>query len=228
MSTGIDSEEEKWGVLIDYRERPSELFRLVTQSGCFQARVRVLKAGDYVLDHRIVLERKTMADFAASVIDGRLFAQAAALGQLPQRPLVLIEGPKPSKMPRIHPNALKGALLSLLVSWRIPVIFSKSPADSLSILKMLALQSQVISPRRRTHRGRSPKFRSGGRLQEAVLASLPGIGHGLAARLLLRFGSVQEVVKAGLDELAEVPGCGSGRAQGIRAILDARYTISER
>jgi ERCC4-type nuclease len=122
---------------------------------------------------------------------------------------------------------LKGALLSLLVSWRIPVIFSKSPADSHSILKMLALQSQVISPHRRTHRGRSPKFRSRGRSQEAVLASLPGIGHRLAARLLLRFGSIHGVFQAGLDELAKVPGCGSKRARGIRAILDARYPISD-
>jgi Fanconi anemia group M protein len=215
-------------VLIDYRERSSELFRLVAGSDCFQVRVDVLEAGDYVLNDRVVLERKTLADFAASVIDGRLFAQAASLSRLPQLPLVLIEGPRSCRMPRVHPNALKGALLSLLVSWRIPVIFSRSPADSLSILKMLAVQSQVMSPRRRTHRGRSPKLRSGGSSQEAVLASLPGIGPRLAACLLLRFGSIHEVFQAGLDELAKVPGCGSKRAKGIREILDARYPNTDR
>ena len=38
-----------------------------------------LKLGDYQVDRRLLVERKTLRDFALSVLDGRLFSQAARL-----------------------------------------------------------------------------------------------------------------------------------------------------
>ena len=55
-------------------------------------------------------------DFAMSLADGRLFPQEAALARSPYRPIVLLEGPKPPKMPDLHPHALKGAMVSLVRS----------------------------------------------------------------------------------------------------------------
>ena len=36
-----------------------------------------LKLGDYNVDHRLLVERKTLLDFALSVLDGRLFSMQA-------------------------------------------------------------------------------------------------------------------------------------------------------
>ena len=42
----------------------------------------------------MLLERKTISDFVASLVDGRLFPQAARLAHSPYyRSLLLIEGP---------------------------------------------------------------------------------------------------------------------------------------
>jgi ERCC4-type nuclease len=48
---------------------------------------------------------------------------------------------------------------------------------------------------------------------------LPGIGRDIAVRLLEKFGSVEKVVTADEDELAEVEGIGKIKAKRIRAIL---------
>jgi len=56
-----------------------------------------LDVGDYYIDGGIVIERKTYADFAMSLTEGRLFPQAAALVRSPHRPVVLLDGPKPAK-----------------------------------------------------------------------------------------------------------------------------------
>jgi ERCC4-type nuclease len=36
-----------------------------------------------------------------------------AIKRRPHRPVVLLEGPRPLRMPQIHPHALKGAMASL-------------------------------------------------------------------------------------------------------------------
>lgn len=51
-----------------------------------------LKLGDYQVDDRLLVERKTLQDFALSVLDGRLFSQAARLAAS-DIPVALVEGP---------------------------------------------------------------------------------------------------------------------------------------
>ena len=41
--------------------------------------VRRLPVGDFLVEERFAVERKTLADFSCSVVDARLFKQAAAL-----------------------------------------------------------------------------------------------------------------------------------------------------
>jgi len=114
---------------------------LARKCGDFDVQMARLDAGDYIINGGVVVERKTYADFATSLADGRLFPQAAALARSPHRPVVLLEGPKPSRMPDVHPHALKGAIVSLAVMWRLPVLYARDPEDSLRVLRDLAHQS---------------------------------------------------------------------------------------
>lgn len=202
---------------VDARERKSKLLELILESDLFELKIEVLQVGDYILNDRVVVERKTCVDFVLSVIDGRLFAQAAALKSKPERSLILVEGPRPRVMPAVHPRALKGALLSLAVAWRLPVIFSRDPDDSLLCLQVLAEQSQAVRVRPIRRRG----FRIGSKDRQRlfVLEGLPGVGPALARSFLKHFGSVEKIVQASAKELAEVPGCGPGKAMEIRKIL---------
>ncbi len=53
---------------------------------------RRLAAGDFLVEDNFAVERKTLADFAASVIGGRLFKQATALAQGARRSVLILEG----------------------------------------------------------------------------------------------------------------------------------------
>ena len=106
----------------------------------FDVRIEHLAVGDYFIAGEILVERKTYADFAVSIADGRLFPQAAALARSPYRTVVLLEGPRPQQMPDVHPHALKGALVSLAMMWRLPVLIARDPEESLQILRTLAHQ----------------------------------------------------------------------------------------
>src|SRR3989454_4536790 len=123
---------------VDLSERNAAVLRLARECEDFDVQMVHLPIGDYFIDSGVVVERKTYADFATSLVDGRLFPQAAALARSPHRPVLLLEGPKPPRMPDVHPHALKGAIVSLAVTWRLPVIHARNPEDSLHILRCLA------------------------------------------------------------------------------------------
>ena len=76
---------------VDFSERHAALFDLARKSGAFDIRLEQLSIGDYFVDGGVILERKTYADFAMSLVDGRLFLQAAALARSPHRAVVLLE-----------------------------------------------------------------------------------------------------------------------------------------
>jgi ERCC4-type nuclease len=157
---------------VDYSERNAPLLELVRQSGVFDVQMVRLEIGDYLIDGGVIVERKTYADFGISLADGRLFRQVARLAYSPHRPVVLIEGPMPPRIPDVHPHALRGAIISIAVMWRLPVLHSRDPEDSLQILQLLANQaSQSDQPILRRY-DRKPKRLASRRLH--VLQGLPG------------------------------------------------------
>ena len=74
-------------LVVDYSERSAPLLALARQSDKFDVQMARLDAGDYLVEGGALIERKTYADFAASVADGRLFPQAARLARSPHRPV---------------------------------------------------------------------------------------------------------------------------------------------
>ena len=72
---------------VDHSEGRSALLVAVHASGEFDVRMGRLATGDYLIDDEVLVERKTVADFAASLVDGRLFPQAARLAQSHYRAL---------------------------------------------------------------------------------------------------------------------------------------------
>jgi DNA excision repair protein ERCC-4 len=106
--------DQRHRVQADHSERDAPLLELLRQADDFDVRMARLTVGDYLINDEVLIERKTLADFAASLVDGRLFPQAARLARDDHRSLMLIEGPPATSMPDVHPHAIQGAL----VSWR--------------------------------------------------------------------------------------------------------------
>ena len=206
-------------IIVDDRETPSGIADLLESPGNKVIRKRLIY-GDYLIDGKIVVERKTANDFIISVIDGRLFRQIRELKKIRMRVVLIIEGDPYRTNHAIDPNAVRGALISISVVWQVPVMFSSSTEDTAKQLQIVADQlkdSQNVVPLRCGYR---PKRLTNKQL--FILQGLPGVGAKLARRLLFHFKSVSGVFSASINEFTEVDGVGSVKAMQIRGVLDAR------
>ena len=174
-----------------------------------------LKVGDYRVERRVVVERKTAADFAASLIDGRLFRQAAALALAPERAVLVVEGRDQDwRDTGVRREALQGALITIGVFFGVAVLQSDGPEETARLLVYLGRQAQRAAQGGLPRPGYRPKGKRARQL--FLLQGLPGIGPERAARLLERFGSVQAIITASADELATVDGIGEKTAAKMR------------
>jgi excinuclease ABC subunit C len=64
------------------------------------------------------------------------------------------------------------------------------------------------------------------RISESVLDEFPGIGEARKQALLKKFGSVQRLRTATLEQIAEVPGFGGKAAEELKNFLAARSTLA--
>ena len=203
-------------IVIDDREVPSGLATAVSALWS-PTLVGRLPVADIEIGQRLLVERKTIADFAASLEDGRLFRQARALSRTSPRPLMILEGEDGFDLLGIPPNALRGVLLTLLVGYRIPILRTNSVTETAVSLAQLAGQEQKRIERLKTT-GRNE--RTAARTALDVLGTIPGIGDEKARRLIKGLGSLREVVTASEEELRRVPGVGPQTARQVRRTLD--------
>jgi Fanconi anemia group M protein len=214
-------------IWVDYREKPSGVIEELTRLGVPHD-IRELKVGDYVVDGRTFVERKTSADFVNSLTAGRLFPQVACLKKWGDRQLVILEG-APLRMIRgARPEVIRGTLVSLAVSWRLPVLFTESPEETAQILAAIQRQSARLGRPvlEKAFIGRKPTTPA--LRKRKILESLPQIGPALAGKLLGNFGSLEKIFQASKEDLSAVPGIGKARAEKIKDVLKenkGRYSI---
>jgi len=177
--------------------------------------VRRLPCGDFLVGEQFTVERKTLRDFASSIIDGRVFRQASAIGRNPRRGVLVLEGSS-ADLPAVgvQREALQGALIHLSVFRGLAVLRARDAAETARLLVYLGRQAQQFASGSLPRPGYRPKGKRARQL--FLLQGLPGVGPERAARLLERFGSVQAVTAASADELAEVDGFGETTATRIR------------
>jgi ERCC4-type nuclease len=179
-----------------------------------------LEAGDYQIERCVIVERKTAADFAASLIDGRLFQQATALASAPERAVLVLEGGEQDwRDTGVRREALQGALITLGVFYGLAVLRSDGPEETARLLVYLARQARRSAQGGLPRPGYRPKGKRARQL--FLLQGLPGVGPERAARLLERFGSVQAIMTASADDLATVDGIGKKTAAKMRRIIEA-------
>ena len=203
---------------IDYRERDSKIIEILRAKKNITVEEKKLFIGDYLINKRIAVERKTTRDFVISIIDGRLFSQASRLKRYAEVQLMVIEGTDLFYTGyEIDPQAIKGAIVSLSVSWQIPLIFSKSPDGTAEILVMAGIQDVKYRDEILKRAGRRPRRLLTRKL--FLLQGLPGIGPKIAKRMLEHFGSVEKVITASEHEISCVEGIGRKKASLIREVV---------
>lgn len=201
---------------VDYREQASGIPELLMHA---EARVSIvpLKEGDYLINNALLVERKTAVDFMQSLISGRLFKQCEALCKSGYHPFLLIEGNPYKTSHRIAFRAVRGAIISIMAGWRIPVMSSRGPGDTASIL--LQLGAQLLIRKNSTGYIQANKPKSKEQLRSAFLCGLPQTGPVLAERLLSYFGNIESIMNADEETLVRVKGIGTRGARKIRKFI---------
>ena len=185
-------------VLVDYRERnslvPSKLMDLK-----IPIEIKELKVADYIIED-IAIERKTFSDFVSSMINKRLLRQLEDLKQYP-KPLIIIEGNSKDFDFNISPNAIKGFILSISLSYKIPIIFTENSTETAEYIG-------VISRKKPTSMSLNVSKKNLTKKQQLqfILESFPKIGPKTSEKLLSNFKTIKQIINASEEELEKVLG----------------------
>jgi Fanconi anemia group M protein len=218
---------DKVEIFVDTREQASSVVRELTELGAV-IHVKQLETGDYIVGPEAAVERKTAEDFLNSMIDGRLFNQLKNMSDGYQTPVIILEG-NPSDlftMRNIHKNAIIGALSSISIDYRIPILFSQDAKETAEFLYIMARREQL-------YKEKDLRLRTGRKgltlpeSQQFVIESLPMVGPTMAKSLLEHFKSVRGIMNANEKELQEVSNMGEKKAKKITRLLNARYKEKE-
>lgn len=204
-------------IVVDHRERSSEVVSFLERFGQAQLSFEQMKLGDYRTAEWL-FERKTLTDFAASLIDGRLFAQAYRLAGSKQSIAIILEGTgRDLAAIRVTRSALQGALISLSLIYQLPILRSRGPEETAHLLLFAGRQLCRSRSDWAERKGRRPKRLR--KLQLYVLEGLPGIGPHKAAALLDHFGTVRAVMTASEEDLYRIKGIHHLTAAKIEWVL---------
>ncbi|KSW11337.1 hypothetical protein CF15_00240 [Pyrodictium occultum] len=197
--------------------------------------VQALEAGDYYLLARnprkaLLVERKSVTDFANSVRDNRIWEQAKLLRQAAEkegvRPVILLEGwlGVIEKRTRWNIAAILRILDEIVLDWGIPVI----PAHSKrATIVWLAAKAKSLGKTEEKRIVRLRVEKKPPTIQERILYVAEGLaGPVLARRLLERFGTLRRIANASIRELMTVEGVGEKRAKEIYEIFNTEWKPS--
>ena len=123
-------------------------------------------------------------------------------------------------MRKVHANAIRGMLASIVLDFGVPILYTKSPNDTASLLAVMAKREQDRDSDFSYH---SAKPRTMKEQQEFVVSSFPNIGVLNARKLLERFGSLKSLVNASKIELMEIDKIGDKIADKLLEMFEEKY-----
>ncbi len=216
--------EEGVELVVDQRELDSSIARDLSTREGIETRLETLEVGDYVLSDRVVVERKTVADFLETLTGGdrSLFEQVGDDARHYARPVVVIEGEDLYGQRNVHPKAIHGALASLAVDFGVSILRTDDEGETADLLETIAEREQETADREVSVHGEK-QSKTLTEQQEYVVASIAEVGPVTARSLLAAFGSVEAVMTADEEALQEAEGVGAVTAERIREVTGSSY-----
>jgi len=190
--------------IIDYREKNSLVYSELKSLG-FDVQFRELKVADYLIND-VAIERKTISDFKSSMINKRLTNQLNELRQYPNQ-ILLIEGLDEQELYSddseigISANAIRGFLLSILLNYKVPVLFTKNYKDTARFMSVLAKRKPKESSLRVKKKAHNKKEQL-----QFILEGFPGVGPKTSKKLLENFKTIKEIINLPKQELEKILG----------------------
>ena len=217
-------EEQVVAVLADHREKDNKIVKELIELGV-SVKTGQLESADYLISGRVAVELKKVPDFVASLIDGRMLEQVRNLKKNFDKAIVIIEGEEDIYAVRkVHANAIRGMLASIVLDFGVPVLYTKNPRDTAGLLAVMAKREQDKGSDFSYHE-RKPHAEE--EQLEFFVSSLPGIGLQTARSLLEQFGSIRNLVNASKEELLAIKGIGEKTAERLVMLFGKEYEKKE-
>ncbi|MCF8233546.1 MAG: hypothetical protein K9G67_00145 [Bacteroidales bacterium] len=202
-------------MIIDYRERASGIPEILKDK-LSNIGFKNLNAGDYLIPHKVLVERKTAVDLIQSLKTQVLFGQCKKLKNQSLPVLMIIEGNPLRTTSMISKTAVKGALLSITSCWQIPVYYTATACETANTIVKIVQHEERIHNRLLT-KGTKPKRLHSHQL--FFVQGLPGISKKLSYDLLKEFRTIEKVLFADCKSLQKIRGIGKTKAQKIHDFL---------
>lgn len=213
-------EEKVVAILADHREKDNRTVKELIDLGV-SVRTGQLETADYLVSGRVGVELKKVPDFVASIIDGRMLEQVRGLKQNFEKAIVIIEGEEDIySVRKVHANAIRGMLASIVLDFHVPVLYTKNPRDTAGLLAVMAKREQDKGGEFSYHQGKPQSMKE---QQEFLVSAMPGIGISTARNLLNYFGSVRKLVNATKEELEALEGIGGKTSERLVKLFEGEY-----
>ncbi len=207
---------------MDSRELRSNVVKKLYEMGVI-IDSKKLPVGDFLLSKDVCIEKKTTGDFLQSLTDNRLFEQAKNMVSNFEKSAIILEGTNDIYTERkIHPNAIRGAICSLTIDYKIPIIESSGEDETAIFLYMIAEREQIGKNKLVRLRGeRKPLDKK--EIKEYVVSSFPGVGRQTARNILNHFKTIKTFINAEDKDMKKVKNVGSKTIKRIKQILEEDY-----
>ncbi len=215
--------EEDILIYADTREQNTYVKEHLVEQGAI-VKEKQLETADYILSSTIAVERKTVNDFASSLVDGRLFKQIETLQSSYQNPLMILEGNLEMlfESRKIHPNALRGALSSILLNYKLPIFFTSGPKETSQYLFTIAKREQIMKSKDVSLRSEKKPLTLQEQM-EYIIQGFPNIGPKASKSLLSNLGSLESIFLSPQKELEKTELIGPKKAKEIYSLIRKPY-----
>jgi len=205
-------------IIVDTREDNLLKKKLLEKN--FKIVSKNLEIGDIVINKDIGIERKTSKDFVNSIIDNRLFNQISNLSTFFKKPLLILEETENIYSIRNIPKkSIDSIIVTLLVDFRVPIIFTKSIDETVEILNL------IYEKYNKSSSIKLPKKKLGSENEELefFISNIPGINLKSSKMLLNNFKNIKNIVNSSKEDIELIDGFGKKKSESLINFFNREY-----
>lgn len=203
-------------IIVDSREKRSLVIAHLIHKKA-NIKVEKLDIADYVVGE-IAVERKTFSDFLGSMINKRLMGQLIEIKKYPKHFLILEGFYHNYNDFKIHENAIKGMLLSVILDFQVPIIYTQNEEDTAKFLILLARRQEKEKKELGIRPTKTAKTLE--EQKQFILEGFPGVGPTISKKLLKEFPNLREIFLASKEELRQIENFDDAKIEKFKDILE--------
>ncbi|MAG07249.1 hypothetical protein CMI46_00340 [Candidatus Pacearchaeota archaeon] len=199
-----ETNKPKPKIIVDTREKQSLIVSELVHQGA-EIEFKHLSIGDYIIKNTVI-ERKTINDFISSMLNKRMIRQLQNMQPLKSK-LLIIEGIDEYELYHeesgVNENAIRGFLLSIVLNFQVPIIYTKDYEDTAKFLIVLAKKPDK---EREMGINDKPRPRNVKEQLQYLIEGFPGIGPKTARKLLEEFKTIKNIINTPIEDLEKLIG----------------------